>query len=300
MRNQIQSYLLLTTLAAIWGGSFLFIKIALGSVTPITIAAGRIGLAALLLYMILRWKGLSLPAMGKHWIYIVAVAMLGNVLPFSLISFGEQHIDSSLAAVLMATIPLFTILIAHFMTSDEKMTAEKTLGVLIGFLGIVILIGPSTLLDLGKQTLAQLMVACGALCYSVTGILSRKLSKLPKLQCAAAILLVASAVIVPASVLLDQPWALKPDPSALISIGILGLLATAVAQLILLKVLDLRNASFLSLNNYLIPLFGVFWGVVFLFERPAPNTGIAFLVILLGVFVSQSGFMRFLRPAANA
>ena len=292
MRNQASGFLLLITLAAIWGGSFLFIKIGLGSITPLTIAASRIGLAAIVLFAVLRFNGHTLPPAGRHWIFIVSAALLGNVLPFSLISFGERHIDSSLAAILMSTIPLFTILIAHFITSDERLTAEKVIGVSIGFVGVVILFGPTALLELGKQTIGQLLVACGALCYALSGILSRNLRDLPKLQSSTAILLVASLFIVPTALVFDQPWNLNPEASAIGAIMVLGLLSTAAAQIIVLRILQLHDASFLSLNNYLVPLFGVFWGMLVLAERLRPNAGTAFFVILAGVFVSQGGFLK--------
>jgi drug/metabolite transporter (DMT)-like permease len=300
MRSQARAYLLLVALAAIWGASFLFIKIGLGSVTPLTIAAGRIGVAAIVLYAVLRGRGMSLPAAGRHWIFIVAAALFGNVLPFSLVSFGERQIDSSLAAILMATIPLFTILIAHFITSDEKLTSAKVIGVGIGLAGIVILLGPAALMELGNQTFAQLLVACGAAFYALSGILSRNLRDLPKLQSSAAILLVASLFIVPAALIIDRPWMLVPDGSAIGAIVVLGLLSTALAQIIVLGILQLRDASFLSLNNYFVPLFGVFWGVPVLAERPGPNTAIAFLVILAGVFVSQGGLRLLVRRRSRA
>lgn len=295
MSKPLLSYVLLTSLAAIWGASFMFIKIGLDSITPLTIAAGRIGLAAVILYLVMRMKGLRLPGYGRHWIFIFAAAALGNVLPFSLISFGERHVNSSLAAIMMSTIPLFTILLAHVMTSDEKLTVEKFIGVVIGFVGVVILIGPAALLDLGRQAIGQLTIAMGAVCYAVSGILSRNLRDLPKLQSSAAILLTASAMIVPVALVYDHPWTLRPTVASVASVVVLGVMATALAQIIVLKILQLRDASFLSLNNYLVPLFGAFWGVLILSERLAANTAVAFGFILLGVFIAQGGIRRIWR-----
>lgn len=292
MRNTLNGLALLTTLAAIWGSSFLFIKVGLGSVTPLTIAAGRITLAAVVLLIVARLAGYRLPPPGRHWVYIVSAALLGNVLPFSFISMGEQYIDSSLAAILMSSIPLFTIAMAHVITDDERLTIEKAAGVAVGFVGVVLLIGPASLLHLGQQTLAQLLVTTAAVCYALSGILSRHLRDLPKFQTSAAILLVASAFILPAALVLEAPWTLSPEPSAIGAIVVLGILSTATAQLIVLRILQKYDASFLALNNYLVPMFGAFWGILILSERPGPNTGIAFLVVLAGIFICQGGISR--------
>ncbi|MBW3097558.1 DMT family transporter [Pseudohoeflea coraliihabitans] len=289
MRNQIFGYLLLVLLAAIWGASFLFIKVALGTVTPLTIAAGRIGLAAIVLASVARLAGHGLPPRGAHWPVIIAIALLGNVIPFSLISFGERSIDSSLAAILVSTVPLFTILLAHFLTNDEPLNLQKVIGVAIGLGGIVLLFGPALLLQLGSQAMGQLMIVGGALGYALSTIYSRRLRALPKLQSSAAIMLVASLFIVPAALIVDRPWTLAPDPAAIVSIAILGLVATALAQILVLKILETHKASFLALNNYLVPLFGLLWGMVFLAERPGPQTATALSVILVGVFISQGG-----------
>jgi len=287
MRDKLVGYGMLLSLAAIWGGSFLFIKVALGSVSPVTVAAGRIGLGALVLYTVMRLKGQSLPPPGRHWIIIVIAALLGNAVPFSLISTGERHIDSAVAAMLMATIPLFTIVLAQFMTRDERLTPEKAVGVAIGFAGVVILLGPSALRGLGQQVVAQALVASAALCYATSAIFSRHLRGLAMLPTAAAILMVASAVTVPASLILEHPWTLTPTWSAIGAVAVLGVVSTALAQLLLLRILKVMTASFLSLNNYLVPLFGTLWGMLFLSERPAPTAGVALAVILLGIFVSQ-------------
>ena len=293
MQRSLLSYLLLIALASIWGASFLFIKIALQTIPPVSIAAGRIALAAVFLYGVMRYQGLLLPARGKHWFSIIAVALLGNVLPFTLISFGERHIDSSLASMFMATIPFFTILMANFMTQDEHLTVAKFSGVSIGLAGVVALFGPKALLGLGTEVVAQLLVIFGAISYAISGIVSRNLREIPKLQTAASILLVASITIIPIALVNDQPWTLRPDTKSLFAIGVLGLLSTAAAQLLILKIIQLRDASFLSLNNYLVPVFGIFWGMLVLSERPGPDAGIAFVIILVGLFVSQSRFPQF-------
>ena len=284
-----RAWVLLVALAGIWGSSFLFIKVALVSVPPLTIAAARIALGALLLLVVLRAKGGRLPARGPHWVPIALVAALGSVVPFSLISYGERSIDSGLAAMLMATVPLFTVLVAHLVTDDEKLDARKLARVAIGFGGVALLAGPEAFRGIGAAGPAQAMVAGGALCYALSSIVSRRLSGLARLPVSAAILALASAMIVPVSLVVDRPWTLSPGAAEIAAVAVLGLGATAAAQLILLEVVALRGASFLSMNNYLVPVFGVLWGVLFLGESPGADAVSAFALVLIGVVVSQGG-----------
>lgn len=185
--------------------------------------------------------------------------------------------------------PFFTIMLAHIFTTDEKLSAEKLIGLVIGFGGVVVLFGPTALLGLGKEVLAQLFIVCGALCYATSSIISRRLSSLPKLQTAGAILLVGSLFIVPIAIIIDRPWGFSPSPAGLGSIPVLGVIQTAAAQLLILRILELKCASFLSLNNYMLPLFGVLWGMLFLAERPTSSATIALPIILLGLFICQGG-----------
>lgn len=292
MKQNLLAYALLSLLAAIWGSSFLFIKVALTSITPLTIAAGRIAVAAITLAVIASLAKQHLPLSGRHWRYIFAAAIFGNVLPFTMISVGEQHIDSSLAAILMATVPLFTIVVANFMTHDECLTRHKIAGVALGFAGIIILIGPEALLSLGDNAKGQLLVATACLSYAVSGILSRNLRGLSKLASGAAILTIGSLIIVPVALIVEKPWQLMPSVGATGSVLALGFASTAMAQVLILSILQLRDATFLSLNNYLVPIFGLIWGFTFLGEQPGPNTAIAVAVIFIGVFISQGGLKR--------
>lgn len=283
----IRDYGLLVSLAAIWGGSFLFIKLAVDTIPPATIAAGRIALAACILYLAARMAGQRLPAFGRIWIFIAGIAVFGNAVPFTLIGWGEEKIDSGLAAILMATVPLCTMVLAHFFTDDEHLSIRKILGLIVGFAGIVILIGPKALLTLGDDAIRQIAVATGAACYGVSSILAKRLSGLPRRGVAAAIMTTSACFIVPVALVTDRPWTASPDAIGIFSIIMLGLLSTALAQIILLKIVRERGASFLSLNNYMVPVFGLIWGVIFLAERPEPTSLLAFLLILAGIGITQ-------------
>ncbi|WP_259781886.1 DMT family transporter [Aestuariispira ectoiniformans] len=283
----IRDYGLLVCLAAIWGGSFLFIKLAVDTIPPATIAAGRIALAACILYLAARMAGQRLPAFGRHWIFIAGVAIFGNAIPFSLIGWGEAKIDAGLAAILMATVPLCTMVLAHFLTDDERLSIRKIAGLIVGFTGIVILIGPKALMTLGDDAIRQVAVASGAACYGLSSIMAKKLSGLPRRAVAAAIMATSSCFIVPVALITDRPWTTEPAAIGIFSVVMLGLLSTALAQIILLKIVRERGASFLSLNNYMVPVFGVIWGIIFLAERPNPSSLVAFLLILTGIGITQ-------------
>ncbi len=143
----LKNFLWLLLLASLWGPSFLFIKVAVGEIPPLTLVVGRVGVAGLLLYIALRMQGKNLPKFGPIWKRFAVVGFFSNALPFFLFSWGEQYIDSALAAILNGTTPLFTIVLAHFFIADDRMTRVKVTGTLLGFVGLVLLIFPS-LLDL--------------------------------------------------------------------------------------------------------------------------------------------------------
>lgn len=279
--------MMLVALAGIWGASFLFIKLAVATVPPITITAGRITLAAVILYAAARLAGQARPSGIRNWVLITLSAIFGNALPFTLISWGEIWVDSGLAAILMAIVPLSTILLAHFVTTDEKLTLGKILGVLLGFAGILTLIGPAALTSLGSQALPQLAVAGGAVSYSIASLVTKRLTGLPGRTIAAWVMIVSAVIMLPASLIIDRPWTLDPSAISVASVIFLGIFPTAIAMLMLLAILRTQGASFLTMNNYLVPLFGLAWGAAFLGERPSPESAIALVLILAGIAISR-------------
>ncbi len=283
-----KDYALLVLLASIWGASFLFIKIAVADIPPLTITAGRISLAALILYIAMKLAGQNRPTGTRNWLLITGAALFGNALPFTLISWGELKVDSGLAAILMAIMPLSTLILAHFFTNDEKLTKRKILGIIVGFAGIIILIGPAVLKSLGSEALAQLAVAAGAICYSIASMFIKHLHGVPGRAAAAWVMLISTVMVLPACLFFDQPWQLAPDPTSVIAVVILGIFPTALAMLFVLKIIREQGASFLSMNNYMVPIFGVIWGTVFLAEHPSPQSGIALVLILAGIAISRA------------
>ncbi len=280
-------YAWLILLAAIWGSSFMVIKLAVDTVPAATMTLARLMIAALVLLAVARHAGQNLPRSLRVWGLVCLAALFGNALPFTLIGWGEEKIDSGLAAILMGVMPLTTVLLAHIMTSDEKLTPRKTAGVILGLAGLVILIGPQKLTHLGEDTLRQLAVASAAACYGVNAVISKSLAGQPRRALTAALMLASTAMVLPVSLWFDRIWALEVSNISALAIILLGLLHTAYGTLLMFNVIDRQGASFFSQVNFLVPVFGLFWGMLILAERPPANGYIALAVILLGVAVAR-------------
>ncbi|GBE42911.1 putative inner membrane transporter yiJE [bacterium BMS3Bbin10] len=282
-------YMLLIALAAIWGSSFMIIKVAVDTVPAATTTVGRLVIAAAVLLLVARHAGQSLPRSPRVWGVVSAAALFGCALPFTLIAWGEEKIDSGLAAILMGVMPLTTVLLAHLMTSDEKLNARKGAGILFGLAGLIILIGPEKLIYLGEDTLRQLAVASAAACYGANAIISKSLVGQPRQAISAALMLASTAMVIPASLLFDRVWELEVSSASFLAIIVLGLLHTAYGTLLLFTIIDRQGASFFSQINFLVPVFGLLWGMAILAERPPANGYAALAVILLGVAVARGG-----------
>ena len=283
----LYDYGLLLLLAFIWGASFFMIKIAVVTIPPATLTLGRLILAAGMLLIVARMVGQTLPKWGPIWIWIGFAGLLGNALPFTLINWGQEKIDSGVSAILMAVMPLFTIFLAHFFTSDEKMTWRKLIGVLLGFVGMIVLIGPEKLLLLGDEVVRQLAVAGAAICYAFNAMISKKLSGLPRRSLVAAIMLASTLLMIPYVLAIEQPWDINPSKEAWFIMIVLGLVQTAFATLLLFTIISRQGASFFSQINFLVPISGILWGAIVLAEKPSINAWIALGLILLGIAITR-------------
>lgn len=287
-----KNFLLLLVLAALWGPSFLFIKIAVAEVPPLTIVLGRVGIGGLLLYGILRLQGRNLPPLGRVWLHFAFAAIVQNAIPFLLFGWGEQYIDSALAAILNGTTPLFTLLLAHMFTSDDRLTPTKTLGTFIGFSGLALLIGPSLLGGVKATTWGLIAVAVASLCYGIAIVYGRRnLRGLPPLVAPTAQLLLAALFVLPLSLVLEQPFNL-PAPSwpALGSLLALGAFGTGLAFVVYYRIMEQTSATYVSMVTYLVPVFGVILGVVILNEQLGWNAYLGCALILLGVMIVNGVF----------
>lgn len=284
-------FALLLLLALTWGSSFLFIKQAVDTLPPLSLAVGRIAIGAAMLLAIASAKQQALPRGAGLWGRMVFLGIIGNSLPFFLIAWGEQYTPSNLAAILMATIPSFVIVLAHFFTHDEPLTLGKALGCLCGFAGVIALIGVDALKGLGDVVIGQTAILAGALSYSLYGINAKRLPPLGSEMLVGTILLAALVPLIPVWLIVDRPWTLAPDGKAWFSVAWLGLLSTGGGNLLFFLLLRRVGAGFGSFNNYLVPLMGVGWGFFLLGEKPSWNALVALVLILTGLALA-----RWLKP----
>jgi len=292
-------YGLLILLAAIFGGSFVLISQALVSIPVISVVAGRLVLATVILLVMMRIVGQSLPSSTKTWMLVGASAVAGNALPFFLITWGQESVDAGLAAILIAIMPLMTVFMAHLFTADEKLNRFKLIGILLGLAGIVVLIGFDKLVSFGDQAVRQFALLFAALCYAINALIVKSMSQLPRYSAIAAVLLVSTVLVVPFALVLDRPWQLQVSFGSVIAVVVLGIVATAIGNLLRFEIADRQGATFLAQNNYLMPIFGVFWAWMILAQQPPANALFALGLILSGVAIARmgSGASRVSKPA---
>ena len=289
-QRTLRDWALLLSLVAMWGSSFMFNKIAIGSVPPATVVAARLALGAITLLAIVYARGARLPPPGRIWAAYALLALVGNALPFYLIAWGQQFVDSALAGILIAAMPLATLVLAHFVVQGERMTLNRSAGFALGFAGIVLLMEPAAVAGLGGATieiLAQLAVLCGALCYSANSVLARLTVKTDFLSAATGTLLVAALLMLPIALVYETPWRLEPSAASVASIVWLGVGPTAVATICYFALISAAGPTFMSLVNYLSPAVAVFLGVTLLGEKPGVIAYTGLGMILLGIGLSQ-------------
>jgi len=277
--------ILLFILSAIWGGSFLLIRIAVGSLPPLWVAAGRISLGSAALLAVLVLAGGRLPRGARVWARLAFMGVFGNLAPFALISWGEQDVASGIAAILMAMVPLMVVLVAHFRVPDEPLTGAKLLGVTLGIAGTLVLIGPSVFEGFGSHVAGELAIVAATVCYAAATVAAGGLPPLGSASVSAGILLVAAPLGIAVASIANSPHSLAPTIPALAAVAVLGLLCTGLGYLLFFRIISRAGAGFASMNNYLVPPFGVIYGWIGLGERLSALALIAMLLILAGVLV---------------
>lgn len=268
-RMSALEWALLIALSIIWGGSFLFVGIAVSALPTFTIVLLRVAIAALALHLVLRAWRIPLPADAATWAAFFGMGLLNNVIPFSLIAWGMTHITSGLASILNATTPLFTVLLAHALTGDERLTRARLAGVLIGLAGVVVLIGPEALRGLGGDVLAQIAVLGAACSYGFAGIFGRRFKRMgiPPLATATGQVTASSILLLPLTLFIDRPWTLAiPGVTVWAAIIGLALLSTALAYALFFRILAGAGAVNLSLVTFLIPVSAILMGIAVLGE----------------------------------
>ena len=281
--------IVLIVLSILWGSSFMLIKVALEELPPMTVVAGRLIGAGLFLTAALLLTGRTLGRSREAWLAFIMLGVVNNVFPFTFLTWGQQHIDSSLAAILTASMPIYVGVLAHFWIG-ERLTPDRLLGVLIGFGGVIVLIG-GDLRDLfASSTLGQLAVVVGVLGYAIGTVFARRyLQERDSVVFATGQTLVAMVVMLPIALVADAPVDLAVSAKVALAWVTLGVLGSGVAYLLFFWLLRRITATQASMVTYLIPITGVVLGALVLDERLAANSFVGLVVIIAGVWIVNGG-----------
>jgi len=292
MNSSFLSAFLLILLACCWGPSFLFIKVAIPYLDPITLTLFRIGVAVILLYLVLKFKGINLPKFGKIWQHFAILGLIGSSIPFSLFNFAEQYISSSLAAILNGMVPLFTIVLAHFSTDNDRLSKSKFWGAIIGFGGLLILVIPK-LFEAKATILGVFAILVAVTCYSISFVYSKKnLKGVNPLVSSTSQLMVGTLFLLPLSLIFGNPFNIIYLPILpILAVLSLAFFGTACAFILFYKIIEMASASYVSMVNYMIPIVGMILGIVVLGEDVNLTSIIGCFVIVIGV-MSANGVFR--------
>ena len=265
-----KDWAMLLSLSFLWGGSFFFVGVAVTELPPLTIVTLRVAIAAMILWLILSLSQHQAPRTAKLWRDLFVMALLNNVIPFSLIVWGQTHIASGLSSILNATIPLFTVVIAGWLLPDEQMTARKVSGVAIGFFGVIVLMGPSSLEQMGTDTLAQLAILGAAISYGFATSFGRRFKTMgiSPFQTSVGQVTASTIMLLPLVFLLERPDQLA-NPSSEVWLAVIGLgaLSTALAYILFFNVLSSAGATNVTLVAFLVPVTAIFLGWLVLDEQ---------------------------------
>ena len=264
-----KEWVMLLTLSLLWGGSFFFVEVIISELPPLTVVFLRVVLAAVALWLFAIAIGLRPPMTIGAWTAFLIMGLLNNVIPFTLIVWGQTHIASGLASILNATTPLFTVIVAGCLLVDERRTPMKLTGVVIGFIGVILMIGPSALGGLGTDTLAQIAVLGAAASYAFAGVFGRrfKAMDIDPVVAAAGQVTASSLVLAPIAIYIDRPFSLEiPGIEVITSIIGLAILSTAVAYILYFRILASAGATNLLLVTFLIPISAILLGSLVLGE----------------------------------
>ena len=287
---KLLDYLLLILLALIWASAFFNIKIATYSFGPITIAFLRVFFGAIPVLLLCYYKKIKIEAFSKDWYWFAMIGFINLVAPFFLIAYGVQSVQSNLAAILMSTTPLSSTVLGHFYTKNEKFNFIKTIGILIGFSGILYLFSDNILIN-ENNFFSAILILLGSTCYVIGGVLTLKISKKKNENVTGSILVWAVLILIPIASIVEQPWNVSPRLDSTISVKYLGLVSTGIAWLLRFRILVNNGLIFQSQVSYLIPIFGTILSYIFLKEL------ITFKVLISLIAVSV--VIYFVRKADN-
>ncbi len=286
-----KSWVLLILLSVLWGGSFFFVGVAVDELPPFTIVACRLLIAALILNLVILFSGKRQPGSSTFWMTCLIMGIMNNVIPFSLIVWGQGYIPSGLASVLNATTPLFTTLVAHFLISQERMTIHSVIGVLLAFAGVIMMIGQDVLQGIGINSLAQLAVLTAAVSYAFAGVWGKRFHKLgvSPLSASAGQLTTSAIIMLPVMFISDKPWTLPmPSTDTMLALFALAALSTALAFILYFKVLAIAGATNASMVTFLIPISAILLGITLL-DETLSTTQLSGMALIAAGLVARDG-----------
>ena len=284
----LKDYLLLSALSLIWASAFFNIKIATYSYGPITIACLRILFGAIPVILLCMYQRIKIEAFSKDWKWFAAIGFINLVIPFFLIAYGVQKVQSNLAAILMSSTPISATILAHIYTDKEKINFYKIIGILLGFSGIVYLFSDNLLIT-KDNFFSALMILLGSTFYVIGGILTLKISHKKNENVTASILIWGTIIVLPISIIFEQPWNFTPRLDSTLSLIYLGIFPTGIAWLLRFMILKNNGVVFQSQVAFLIPIFGVILGYIFLQEIITSKVMLSLVAVVLGIyFVKKS------------
>lgn len=281
--NLASEFILLGILALLWGSSYLFIKVAVADIPPITLIAVRVTIAAVFLLAVMHWRGLKLPRDRGTWRMLFIQAIFNSIGAWTVLAWGQQYVDSGLASVLNSTAPIFVFFITAFYTRHESLGAMKLVGASLGVVGVVLIVGVDALNGLVSQVAGALAALAGAALYAGAAIYGKNFAHLPATTAAAGTMIWASICLVPLALAIDRPWTLTPSTSAIGAALILSVLCTGVALLIYFRLIKTLGSLGVTSQAYLRAGVGVALGVIFLGEQITPMVGLGLAAAIGGV-----------------
>ncbi len=288
----LRAYIYIGLLSVLWGASFFFIKLTLREITPLTIVLIRVGFSAIILTGLVYASGKKMPSCRKTWRAFFVMGALNNLIPFSLIIWGQQHVNTSIASILNASAPLFSVVLAHFLTSEERMTPLRITGVILGLAGVGILIGLDTAGSSGLKSIGQVAMLCAAMCYAFSAIYGRRFRNMEPLVVATGVLTGAAVMMIPLVFIFEDPLSLHIGGQTLAALSGLTLLSTTVAYVFYFKTLALTGPTNLLLVTFLIPVNAIFLGVAVLGESLSQNVIIGMVLIFASLAVTDGRLFR--------
>ncbi|MEL6998038.1 MAG: DMT family transporter [Pseudomonadota bacterium] len=281
--DKLPEYLLLALLALLWGASYLFLKVALAEIPPVTLIAVRVTIAALFLMLVMRVRAEHLPRDRRSWRMLLIQSFFNAIGAWIILAWGQQFVSAGLGSVLNSTSPIFVFFITQLLTRHEVVSSRKLIGACLGVLGVLVIVGTDALAGLGREVAGQIAVLISAMLYACAAIYGKRFTHLSATATAAGTMIWAMVILVPLSLWIDRPWLLRPSWSAIAAAGLLGLFSTGLALLIYFRLLKTLGSLGTASQSFLRAGVGVLLGMTFLGETLTTTVALGVCIAILGV-----------------